>query len=826
MNEFPHLNFREKLTGSASFGRNISDNPRTKNNHENRIQHSQTLLSEVNLIHNAWFAHIKARETKGLAPLNPNIQPIYLEIDTDLIDSNLEVDLLSFGIEIISQEDDGFILGASLDNLQSLKEKIEGFATEAHGTAKIAKFYKIVSGDHSAWKPHSILSADLFGIWRTIPDDAILDLEVSIAFGIPTPKKPDQSKKHGLVSRNERYEQALFERDDKQQERENHFREFIEVYGTITSSIVDLEDSLGCEISISGKGLRDLILNYPFVFDIKEIDIISGGETEESDSEIFDLEIIPPDNTAPVIGVIDSGLMEQHRYLRDSIDDSSRSYISGDNDVDDKVQNGGHGSRVGGAILYPKGISELKSPYQLPFKLRNIRVLNDQNILPMRFPPELMERIVKENDDIRIFNLSINSRAPSRLKHMSNWAAMLDKLIHQNNILFINSVGNVNRSDIRDYIINGTFYPEYLDLPNNRLANPSQSSFSIAVGSVNSVEFDEIDKKSIGKENQISAFSRVGLGIWDHVKPDVVEYGGGMQISKDDLFLVSNKDTCTELLRSTYDGGPAFGKDTVGTSFAAPKVTNIISHLARIYPDANINLWRALIVQGARLPNEHFANPTIKSLRHYGYGIPLLKNVTENNEHRVTFYVSDKIIAKEGKIYGIAIPEQMRDQGDEYDILIEVTLSYTAKARRTRQKTRSYVGTWLDWSNSKLGEPYEEFKLYTMKIVNDGNRVDYDKEQRGNYDTLKWKLGKSANQGEIAEHRRNNSTLQKDYCILKSHQLPKDISFAVHAHNGWDKNNHAVPFAFTVSFEILGQNIPIYHEMRIENEIEIEAASI
>jgi len=798
MSEFPHLNFKEKLTGSASFGRSISDNPRTKENLENRSRHSETLRNETNLIQNAWFAHIETRKERGLAPLNPAIQPIFLKINPELIDSNLEADLLSFGIEIISQENEGFILGASLDNLQSLKQKIEGFAEETRGTAKIADFYEIITGDHSAWKPNAILSDSLLETWQTIPDDAIVELEVSIAFGIPTPKKPDQTKSHGLVSRNEKYEKATLDRDEKQYERENHFREFIEVYGTISSSIVDLEDSLGCEITISGKGLRDLIVNYPFVFDIKEIDIITGGEVDENNPVNSELEILPPKENATVIGVIDSGIMEQHRFLKDSIDSSSNSYVSGDSDVDDKVQNGGHGTRVGGAILYPQGISVLSTPYQLPFKLRNLRVLNNHNILPTRFPPELMERIVEENPDVRVFNLSINSIVPSRLKHMSTWAAMLDKLIHENDILFINSVGNINRSDIRYYFQNGAPYPEYLENPASRIANPAQSSFSIVVGSVNSIEFDEIDKQTIGKKFEISAFSRTGLGIWEHVKPDVVEFGGGMQISKDGLFLVSHKDTSTELLRSTYNGGPAYGKDTVGTSYATPKVSNIIGHLAELYPAENINLWRALLVQGATLPNEHFENPTMMSLRHFGYGIPSLEKVTENNDHRVTFYVSNKIAAKEGKIYSVTIPQNMRDQGDEYDILIEVTLSYSAKTRRTRQKTKSYVGTWLDWSNSKLGEPYDEFKLFTMKIMNEGERVEYNRKQRGPYETLKWKLGKGAKQGEVPEHRRNNSTLQKDYCILKSHQLPKEMSFAIQAHKGWDKNNDEVPFAFAV----------------------------
>jgi len=820
MSDFPHLKFKEKLTGTPRFGRNISNNDRTQSNKDNRVRHSTTLGNEATLVYNAWFAHVETREAQGLASLDLSIQPIYLEINPSLIDSELEADLLSFGIEIISQEEDGFILGASLDNLTTLKDKISGFATEDYGTGNIANFYKITTGDHSAWKPQAILAGSLLDDWQTIPNEVDVELEVSIAFGVPTPKQPNQTKHRGLASRNQKYEDAIEDRDKKQMEREAHFQDFIQTYGEITSPIVDLEDSLGCEVKISGKGLKDLIINYPFVFDIKYKDEISGGLTDENVDYDVDLVITPPEENSPVIGVIDSGIMEQHRFLTDSITPTSISYIPGDTDVGDKVNSGGHGTRVAGAILFPRGVSGLASPYKLPLLIRNLRVLNSNNKLLNPYPPKLMEDIVNGNVDVRIFNLSINSKAPFRLKHMSTWAAMLDKLIYQQNVLFINSVGNIKREDIRYHIQNGTAYPNYLEFSNYRLANPAQSSFSIVVGSVNHIEFDTDVIKTLGLKDEVSAYSRIGPGIWDHIKPDVVEYGGGMQISKDGHALISNKDTSTELIRATNSGGPAYGKDCVGSSYAAPKVSSIVGELAKIYPKENINLWRALLIQGARLPKEHFESPSILSLRHFGYGIPSLVRVTENNEYRATFYVADSIIAKEGKIYTVSIPDQMRDPGDEYDVLIEVTLAYTAKTRRTRQKTNSYVGTWLDWDNAKLGEPYSEFKDYTLKVI-DGEETSYDSNKRITYDSLQWKFGKQSNQG-LNGLRRGNSTIQKDYCIIKSYRLPDELSFVVHAHNGWDKNNDPVPFALAVSFEILGQDIPIYHELKVENEIDLE----
>ncbi len=54
--------------------------------------------------------------------------------------------------------------------------------------------------------------------------------------------------------------------------------------------------------------------------------------------------------------------------------------------------------------------------------------------------------------------------------------------------------------------------------------------------------------------------------------------------------------------------------------------------------------------------------------------------------------------------YQVKVPEQMRSAGQDYDVLIEVSLSFMAKPRRTRRKTQSYLSTWLDWESSKLNE--------------------------------------------------------------------------------------------------------------------------
>jgi hypothetical protein len=815
MEKFPHLKFLQKVTGKPRLHGGGKPNPQSAQNKDNREGHFGYLSGKTSQIKSEWQNEINQRE--DLAPLDADVIPIFLKINPDLI--GYDFDLKQFGIEVISQEEEGFIIGASLDGFASLNEKIQNFLNEEHGGGKIADFWEIIEGKQ--WKPNHILSDYLKSIWNNIDDTKYYKLEVGIAFDKPIGKAPDPSKTKGYENRLQKYRQQQISRDERFDERQEEFQEFVNYYGKINSSLIDLEDSFCCEIEITGKGLKDLVYNYPFVFEVSEIDEVVGLSSEIDEVGTIDIEVIEPEYNSPEIGVIDSGIMEGHKYISPAIIvGNSKSYIDGDSSTADYVKNGGHGTRVAGAILYPYGISSVVQPYQLPCFVRNLRVLDTNNILTHKLPAELMKQIVEDNEDCKIFNLSINSNVASRLKHMSSWAVTIDSLINQNKVIFLISTGNITKDDIRHYIGNGINYPDFLEEPYCRIANPAQSSFAITVGSINHTSFEDDDFLSLGIEDEVSPFSRIGTGIWGMIKPEVVEYGGGLTVSKTGN-IVSGKDAISpELIRSTLDGGSAIGNDIVGTSFATPKVSYIVAQLLKLYPDEDVNLLRALVVQGARLPNIFFENPTLKSIMHFGYGIPSLERVTKNTHQRVTFYNVGEIRAEEGHIYSLNIPEFLRSPVEEYDILIEVTLSYTTKVRRTRQKTKSYLSSWLDWTSSKVGESFDDFRDYVLKEIEDDDTI-YDKDIRNGMNGWNWKI-KSNSRGTVEGISRTNSTVQKDWTIIKSHELPNDISFAVRGHKGWDKSNSENSYSLVVSIEVLNSNLEIYEAIRIENEVEIE----
>jgi hypothetical protein len=77
------------------------------------------------------------------------------------------------------------------------------------------------------------------------------------------------------------------------------------------------------------------------------------------------------------------------------------------------------------------------------------------------------------------------------------------------------------------------------------------------------------------------------------------------------------------LVRATlHGGGPAFDRDQVGTSFAAPKVTRLAAKLQQLLPDQPCLLYRALIANGARWPKWAEEQASEIVLGRIGYGIP------------------------------------------------------------------------------------------------------------------------------------------------------------------------------------------------------------
>src|SRR5262249_55186652 len=154
----------------------------------------------------------------------------------------------------------------------------------------------------------------------------------------------------------------------------------------------------------------------------------------------------------------------------------------------------------------------------------------------------------------------------------------------------------------------------------------------------------------------------------------------------------------------------------------------------------------------------------------------------------------------------VPIPIELRRPGDDFDIRIDVTLSYTASPRRTRRNPKGYLATWLDWISNGRGEAFSDFVDRAMKR---------DAEPPRSPGALGWTIESRGNWGAIPDIRRNIGTVQKDWAFVKSNALPDDLCIAVRGHQGWSNDPDSVArYTLAVTFEIVGQEIPIYEPLR------------
>lgn len=852
---FEHLRLIFAKQGIARLHGGGESNPITVQNKDNRAGHCDTLMKSACSISGAWGERFASRARENLPDLRAGI-PLLLKID-----ESMDVDSLRhfLGFEIISEEDNGFVIVASEDlNLGHLISKINDFNNSVTGSAAVAQIHELIEESEEENRLSRILSDELKNEWASIgdTDDYVVDVSISCSGNWVIPKKPKKGRlkpetwERKLREWNENYETSYIKWDNLREERKDAIGNIINYYG---SEIVDeyeqsdgetIPDNFTLRIKLTGKALRDFASNYPYIFEIGEPEDIETpqGVRRQDSLAVPDVSILAAPASAPTVCVIDSGIQENHIWINPAIDTAnSFCFVPYESPTDtaDYVSNGGHGTRVAGAILYGEAVPT-GGTVQLNAWIQNARALDkncalSRSVLPEKLISQVVAKYHNGDRPTKIFNHSINSIVPHRSRHMSSWAFEMDKLSYRHDILIIQSAGNIQRSGppnnpgVEELIASGHDYPEYLTRRSCRIANPGQSLQVLTVGSISYDQFSDGHWASFSDQySKPSAFSRAGFGIWDSIKPEVVEFGGdylhsGRQSTS--VAIPATGSACyPELIRSTLHGGPAFSKDIVGTSFSTPKVSKLAASIQAVLPEESCLIYRALIVQSARWPNwaeSLTRDEKVPVLQQIGYGVPDLNRATTNTPYRTTFITSNEYELKAGEchIFQIPIPDRLRSPGTEYQIRLDITLSYSAEPKRTRKGRRGYLSTWLDWETSRKGESIEAF---TNRAVREAAKTSTEGQ------SINWTLGTQGNHGIIPIANRNNGTVQKDWAQISSNELPEFFCIAVRGHQGWNKDPEAsAKYVLAVSIENIGSEIEIYEDLRaavqeLQSETEVE----
>ena len=849
---FPHLAIVEVRRGPARLTGYRDPDERAAANRGNRAAHAEQLIAGLGRVADHRREALLHREEAGL-PAIPGGVPFLVQVtDSSVLDFLAK----KLGIEVVAEFSDGFVIVASEDvELAKFREIIGMFSEAVRGSGLTASVLAVFDDASSEDRIRRILAPSLRDRWP-FPDGETFIFEVSVQTAgqagslgskpiVPRKRERPEEFARRLQSWEQERDRILMAWDEARIERESALEALVAVYhGEFLTGYVDnavavaphfaaFPDSFSARIRMSGRGFKDLIQNFPNLFEIAEPDEFAvrpeiGAAPRTADT----FEVTSPEAHAPAVCIVDSGMQEGHLWLRNAVDTaSSKCFLPGRpaTEVADFVRPGGHGTRVAGAVLYPREVPKNGSQRAIAW-LQNARVLDGDCSMPAAlFPALALQQVVSHfnggEKHTRIFNHSVGAWGPCRLDRMSVWASEIDMLSHGQDVLFIQAAGNLAGTSnvpgapgIREHLEAGRSRTVFLTEPSSRISNPAQSLQALTVGSVALATFRTETMHSLAEALRPSAFSRSGFGMWDTVKPEVVELGGDYVADEGQPPRLSfPSEVCPELVRSTlYEATAGFASDDVGTSYAAPKVAHIACHLQTLFPGHSTLLYRALIVHSARWPEwTAGANQAerLNILKTIGYGLPNLSRATENTEHRVTL-ISDRaheLEAGEAAVFSVPIPAEIRRPGAERLIRVDVTLSYSAVPRRTRKARTGYLSTWLDWISSKRRETEGSFRGRTFTNADD---VQRDGESFG------WVLEKRPHHGAISEVSRDSGTIQRDWAFVPSYDLPEVFCVAVRGHAGWagDSSGAKARFVLVVSFEAVNADVLVYVPVAAEIE--------
>ncbi|MBE7156905.1 MAG: S8 family peptidase [Rhodospirillales bacterium] len=856
VNRFPHLQLVYRGTSPAKFPPAHVKDKTAQANRDNRVGHSAVLTQSLSQLEAEHQKRSVEREARELPTIESGV-PFVVEVTTGF---NLDDLVKQFKLDVVAEDavatDTGrhryVLVATQAISGSELFKKVSGFSTGASGSASVAGLMEVINDPADPRRLELILSEGLLKRWPLPPNEQ-LTLDVSfqtrgILAGLPD--RPRKNPKESKEKHNERLavwldegKALLFERwDEFTIDLEAEVQSFTAAYGgkvadqwengevKVNGAKADFPDSISMRINMSGKGFTDLVLNHSRVFEVVEPDLVEiidqlPDEVDDDPTPPPPPEIEPPSSEAPLVCIIDSGIQEGHRLLERAIVEDRSVCLLPQHSSDDVYDEfpGGHGTRVAGAVLYPELIPVTGSS-EARCWLGNARVLDQECRLPETvYPPAMLQQVVSHFSDCKIFVHSINSKFASRRIHMSAWAAKMDELSYRNQLLFIVSAGNVPRRQsppgkgFLDHLIDGTNHPRYLLAESARIANPAQSLQALVVGSIAHSDYEDHSLAAISKPEWPSCFSRSGFGMWDTIKPDVVELGGDFCTQKlpPPHTAVLKEEVCPLLVRSTNDGGPEVGRDLAGTSFAAPKVAALAVELQKLLPEQSTLLYKAIIINSARWPQwaDQVAEPQRKArvFRMIGYGRPDWQRALHNASSRVTLITVDQqsIRAGEAAVYLVPIPTSLQSPGEVRRLRVDVTLSCAAEPRRARSSLKGYQAVWLDWIASNLRESLPRFTSRMWNDMPPPSGAD-------NTESINWMLSDRRSTGQTVDIRRQGA-VQKDWAVVSGFDLPDSFAIAVRGHRGWNGGDATATanFALVVSIEAEDPQVEVYEPVRI-----------
>ena len=451
-----------------------------------------------------------------------------------------------------------------------------------------------------------------------------------------------------------------------------------------------------------GSAVRPLF----YIPEVSFVDLPPAPDMDADDAVEMVLPDIPRlsavDPDAPVVGILDSGV-NAHPLLADVLIASEAFPPElGTADV------WGHGTRVGGATVF----GDLRHQLSLETLSKSVRlvsakVITDQGqFYERRTLPTQMRMAISqlhENYGCRIFVLSLGDvRARNVRGRVGPWAATLDEIARELDVLLLVSAGNRTPRSGTSLEQAITEYPRYLTEEANRICEPGGAVNAVTVGSlahstgIGPEHAENVHIQPITNAMEPSPFTRAGAGAGGIPKPDFVDMGGTYLVDAWSRTLrKAPREAGAGVITLNHQFLNQLFTSATGTSYAAPLLARKAGELLKIIPTASANLLRALLAGAATIPDA-------SKLRLSPLGIDVPKEIcghglvnpiraAYSDEHRVVFCAEDTLDIDNFAIYRIPIPDEFKNGGRR---TIRVSLAFDPPVRRTRAE---YIGVKMNY---------------------------------------------------------------------------------------------------------------------------------
>lgn len=359
---------------------------------------------------------------------------------------------------------------------------------------------------------------------------------------------------------------------------------------------------------------------------------------------------IPSPSIEPTIGVIDT-LFDTRVYFSEWVD--YRDMV--DDIIPKSPSDYRHGTAVSSIIVDGPKLNPWLDDGCGRFQVRHFGVAVGAQFSSFSIIKKI-KRIIADNQDIKVWNISLGSNQEINDNFISAEAAVLDQIQYENDVIFV---------------VAGTNKP-----------NPNVEKIGSPADSLNSLVVNAVTKSGLSTK-----YARKGLALSFFAKPDVSYYGG----SEEQYIQVC------EPLGATY---------LAGTSFAAPWIARKLSYLIDVL-GLNREVAKAMIIDAARGWNE---TPTPEEVALYGHGVVPIKidDIVQTSDDEIKFVVTD--VSEKWNTYNYHFPVPIKDNA--YPYFARATMCYFPICDRaqgvdyTNTELNLHFGRIKD--NGKLNEINED----------------------------------------------------------------------------------------------------------------------